>query len=184
MFQNMTPLTVSPPEYDSSNRFSAGDNDVLGTLSADFRYANLRDLWRERGWRFYWVGFERFIRPLEIFIKRFSDWFLLVLVLFPLTQGWWTGYLGLSEYLDGRVEMMLTDGRSILGLNSGSGRVVRYQVLCVEGEATTGRTRILQSNLYDALCSSLSSSFLLLSVVSSFLMIFTCVSICWIGLVG
>ena len=44
MFQNMTPLTVSPPEYDSSNRFSAGDNDVLGTLSADFRYANLRDL--------------------------------------------------------------------------------------------------------------------------------------------
>ena len=59
-----------------------------------------------------------------------------VLVLFPLTQGWWTGYLGLSEYLDGRVEM---NGRSILGLNSGSGRVVRYQVLCVEGEATTGR---------------------------------------------
>ena len=58
---------------------------------------------------------------------------MVVLVLFPLTQGWWTGYLGLSEYLDGRVEMMLTNGRSILGLNSGSGRVVRYQVLCVEG---------------------------------------------------
>ena len=109
---------------------------------------------------------------------------MVVLVLFPLTQGWWTGYLGLSEYLDGRVEMMLTNGRSILGLNSGSGRVVRYQVLCVEGEATTGRTRILQSNLYDAWCSSLSSSFLLLSVVSSFLMICTCVPICWIGPVG
>ena len=44
MFENMTPVTVSPPEYDSSNRFSAGDNDVLGTLSADFRYANLIDL--------------------------------------------------------------------------------------------------------------------------------------------
>ena len=51
------------PEYDSSNRFSAGDNNALGTLSADFRYANLIDLWRERGWRFYSVGFERFIRP-------------------------------------------------------------------------------------------------------------------------
>ena len=63
MFENMTPVTVSPPEYDSSNRFSAGDNDALGTLSAGFRYANLTDLWRERGWRFYLVGFERFMRP-------------------------------------------------------------------------------------------------------------------------
>ena len=35
----------------------------------------------------------------------------------------------------------------------------------MEGEVTTGGTRVLQSNLYDALCTSLSSSFSLLSVV-------------------
>ena len=77
-----------------------------------------------RSANFYLIGFDGFVMSMVN---------LVVLVLFPLTQGWWIGYLGLSEYLDGRVEMMLTDGRSILGLNSGSGRVVRYQVLCVEG---------------------------------------------------
>ena len=38
MFENVIPVTVSPPEYDSSNGFSAGDNDGLGTLSVDFQF--------------------------------------------------------------------------------------------------------------------------------------------------
>ena len=46
-----------------SNRFSAGDNDALGTLSSDFGYANLIDLWRGRRWRIYSLRFEIFIRP-------------------------------------------------------------------------------------------------------------------------
>ena len=45
MFENVIPVTVSPPEYDSSIRFSAGDNDALGTLSADFRYAEIFIVW-------------------------------------------------------------------------------------------------------------------------------------------
>ena len=32
MFENVIPVTVSPPEYDSSNGFSAGDNDDLDTI--------------------------------------------------------------------------------------------------------------------------------------------------------
>ena len=89
-----------------------------------------------------------------------------------------------TESISSCSSTLLFVSKSILGLSSCSGRVVRCQVLCVEGEVTTGGTRVLQSNLYDALCTSLSSSFPLLSVVSSFLMIFACVSICWIGLVG
>ena len=46
-----------------SNRFSAEDNDALGTLSSDFGYANLIDLWRGRRWRIYSLRFEIFIRP-------------------------------------------------------------------------------------------------------------------------
>ena len=42
-----------------------------------------------------------------------------------------------------------------LGLSSCSGRVVRCQVLCVEGEVTTVGTRVLQSNLYDPFFTSL-----------------------------
>ena len=53
MSQSMTPSTVSRqeisshvPEYDSFNRFSAGDNDVLGWASGRF-----------------WIGqFERFMK--------------------------------------------------------------------------------------------------------------------------
>ena len=42
MFENMTLVTVSPPEYDTLT--VSPQEMMMLTLSADFRYANLIDL--------------------------------------------------------------------------------------------------------------------------------------------